>query len=221
VSFWGTCVLLYLQGAGDAVRVHASASRVQHGGLRHGAQHLVRRLHLQVGVSTGHWKFRRDFDTVLSIQQGFQQGPYNPTGVSKGSLQLNRGFNGVLKIQQGFEKGPSKAQAGPHHQIRALLQRARRQARVQPQVRAVRLVEPYPVRQNSPRGLLMNSSGITHNPVGSYSSPEIYQRHRAARLAGSQSRNVATSDLVRLRFSWCGCCSSGLMGSSCAAGLGQ
>jgi hypothetical protein len=112
VSFWGTCVLLYLQGAGDAVRVHASASRVQHGGLRHGAQHLVRRLHLQVGVSTGHWKFRRDFDTVLSIQQGFQKGPYNPTGVSKGSLAFNRGFNRVLTIQQGFQKGPYNSTGG-------------------------------------------------------------------------------------------------------------
>ena len=45
----------------------------------------------------------------------------------------------------------------------------------------------------------MNSSGITHYPVGLTAPPP--KSIRAARLAGSQSRSVASSYLVRLRFS--------------------
>jgi hypothetical protein len=48
--------------------------------------------------------------------------------------------------------------------------------------------------------MMMISSGITHYPVGLTAPPPKSIVPRAARLAGSQSRSVASSDLVRLRF---------------------
>jgi hypothetical protein len=48
------------------------------------------------------WKWDRN--TVLKVQQGFQQGPLSSTGISTGSLKFNRDFNRLVEIQQ----------AGPH-----------------------------------------------------------------------------------------------------------
>jgi hypothetical protein len=43
------------------------------------------------GISTGNLEFNSGFNTVLTIQQRFQYGPYDSPGVSKGSLNATGG----------------------------------------------------------------------------------------------------------------------------------